>query len=429
MDKLTSWGQYPYVHADVKTPSKEELPVLEFKSYIPRGLGRSYGDSALASAVVTSKKLKHFIAFDKDKGLLTCDAGVSLDEILRIFVPQGWFLQVTPGTKFVSVGGAIASDVHGKNHHIDGCFSEFVQSITLVINNQEVQCSREVNSELFYATCGGMGLTGMIVNATIQLRKVKSAYIKQKTIKTNNLKDTLAVFEEHQSSTYSVAWIDCLSDGAEFGRSLVMLGEHAEQGSLEVHQSGKLTIPCNLPSQLLNKYSIQSFNFLYYHRIRNRETNDFLHYDPFFYPLDGINNWNRMYGKNGFTQYQFVIPKEAGYEGLSEILKAIVSSKQGSFLAVLKIFGKENNSPLSFPMEGFTLALDFKISDSLFPFLNKLDDIVKKYKGRLYLAKDARMSESTFKTGYPRWEQFQKVRDNYGTLESYNSLQSKRIGL
>ena len=373
--------------------------------------------------------MNHFVDFDEASGELRCDAGISLDDILQIFVPKGWFLHVTPGTKFVSIGGAIAADVHGKNHHFDGCFSEFVKSITLVINDQEIVCDREQNADLFHATCGGMGLTGTIIEATIQLKPITSAYIDQKTLKAKNLATVLEMFEQYQDYTYSVAWIDCLSTGENLGRSLLMLGEHAKHGELKPHSNGKLTMPCNMPSFCLNQYSVQAFNALYYNRITKDEINDTVHYQPFFYPLDGINNWNRMYGKNGFTQYQFVIPKDAGLEGLTEILNTIAESKQGSFLSVLKVFGKGNNNLLSFPMEGYTLALDFKINKKLFALLNQLDQIVQRYNGRLYLVKDARMSEQMFKSGYPNWQQFQQIREKYGTLTQFSSLQSQRIGL
>jgi len=428
MTKLTSWGKYPVIDANITSPSKKSLADLSVEG-IARGLGRSYGDSALSEQVIESKKLDVFISFDKSEGILHCEAGVSLGEILKVFVPKGWFLAVTPGTKFVTVGGAIASDVHGKNHHVDGCFSDHVISFSLLQKNEIITCSREENAELFHATCGGMGLTGFITEATFKLRPIKSAYINQKTIKAKNLAAALKLFDKYQDYTYSVAWIDCLSTGEDLGRSLIMLGEHANTGGLVSHQDGKLNMPCNMPSFVLNKYTIQAFNTVYYNKQRKEEVNNTVHYEPFFYPLDGINNWNRMYGKNGFTQYQFVIPKEAGKEGLTEILSAIADSKQGSFLAVLKVFGHGNENLLSFPIKGYTLALDFKLNDKLFDLLDRLDIIVRKYAGRLYLSKDVRMSEEMFKVSYPQWQEFQKLREQYGVDKLYHSLQSARIGL
>ncbi|MBM7038059.1 FAD-binding oxidoreductase [Vibrio ulleungensis] len=429
MKKITSWGKYPLIDANINTPSTSHNLVNELHCGIARGLGRSYGDSALSENIIVSEQLNHFISFDEDTGILLCEAGVSLDEILLNFVPKGWFLSVTPGTKFVTVGGAIASDVHGKNHHLEGSFCDHVISITLITNEQKITCSKEDNPDLFLATCGGMGLTGVITEAAFKLKPITSAYINQKVVKAKNLETALALFEHYRNVTYSVAWIDCLSTDDNLGRSLLMLGEHADKGKLTTHKNGLLNMPCDMPSFLLNKYTIQAFNSAYYNKQLKEEVNNTVHYDPFFYPLDSINNWNRMYGGNGFTQYQFVIPKEAGKEGLTEILAAIAESKQGSFLAVLKILGEGNRNHLSFPMEGYTLALDFKLNDKLFSLLDRLDIIVRKYKGRLYLSKDVRMSAEMFKAGYPQWEEFQAVRKEYGVDELYHSLQSKRIGL
>lgn len=429
MTKITSWGKYPLINAKVLTPPSAKHVARINEKFITRGLGRSYGDSALSEKIVLSKHLNHFISFDDETGLLCCEAGISLDEILSVFVPKGWFLTVTPGTKFVTVGGAIASDVHGKNHHIEGSFGNHVTSLKLISSGQLHTCSRENNPDLFHATCGGMGLTGTITEATFKLKPIQSAYIDQKVIKASNLEKALELFEQHNSATYSVAWIDCLSTGESLGRSLVMLGEHADKGGLSTHKSNILNIPFDMPSALLNKYTTQAFNHFYYKKQLECETSNTVHYDSFFYPLDSINNWNRIYGPNGFTQYQFVIPKESGKEGLKEILEAISNSKQGSFLSVLKVFGKGNKNHLSFPMEGYTLALDFKFSDKLLNLLEHLDVIVKKYQGRLYLAKDVRMSEEMFKTGYPHWEEFQSLRKRLGIDELYQSLQSRRIGL
>lgn len=427
MAKLTSWGNYPVIDAR-SYDSLDEIKTLN-SGFIPRGMGRSYGDSALFNRVYNSKKLNKLISFDDKTGVLTCQTGITFDELLTIFVPKGWFLPVTPGTKFVSVGGAIASDVHGKNHHLDGTFCEHLIYIKVLVSGVLYKCSPEENRDLFLATCGGMGLTGVITEASFKLKPIKSAYIEQKTIKTKNLSELLEQFEKYQDATYSVAWIDCLSLGENLGRSLLMLGEHAESGTLEPHNNSSITMPFNMPSRLLNPLSVKAFNALYFHKQRRVEQTSTVHYDPFFYPLDGINEWNKMYGVNGFTQYQFVIPKECGLDGLSDIITTIAESKQGSFLSVLKVFGKENENYLSFPTEGFTLALDFKLTEKLFPLLDKLDSIVKKYNGRIYLTKDARMSEDFFKSSYSSWEKFQKVRKKFGADLELCSYQSLRLGI
>lgn len=427
--KINGWGRYPIIESTVISPQVVGEIKIDSES-IPRGLGRSYGDSALAPHVIGTLSLNHFIAFDAETGTLTCEAGVSLADILTTFVPKGWFLPVTPGTKFVTVGGAIASDVHGKNHHVDGSFSNHVSSFQIILADGScVECSRSLNSDLFYATCGGMGLTGIIVSATLVLKKINSAFINETTYKAKNLKEVFALFEEHQSSTYSVAWIDCLASGEDLGRSLLMLGEHAQEGGLILNEAKKLSVPFTMPTLLLNQYSIKAFNALYYNKQRERVTERCVHYDKYFYPLDGLNHWNRLYGKNGFTQYQFVLPKAAGFEGMSQILKEIAASKRGSFLSVLKVLGPANENYLSFPMEGYTLALDFKIEPGLFELLDQLDRIVLAYGGRIYLTKDVRMSEAMFKQSYTKWLNFAKIRTQYGADKKFHSLQSQRLGI
>ncbi len=432
--ELTGWGKYPVIDSEIITPRTpgaiaKFLADNESSSFIPRGLGRSYGDSALAQTVLGLTMLNHFRSFDR-QGILTCGAGVSLGDILRLFVPRGWFLRVTPGTKFVTIGGAIASDVHGKNHHVEGCFSEHLISFRLILpSGEKISCSREENGELFHATCGGMGLTGIITDATFRLKSIKSAFIREQTIKAANLDQALELIKEHGQTTYSVAWIDCLATGSRLGRSLLMLGEHAETGGLTPGRGRSINVPVDLPDLVLNRCSIQAFNTIYFHRIQKKHTERVVHYEPFFFPLDGLHNWNRIYGKKGFAQYQFVLPKPAGPEGISVILKRIARSGRGSFLAVLKAFGKANANHLSFPMEGFTLALDFKLGKGLFPLLDELDRIVLDYGGRLYLSKDVRMSETTFKKSYPQWERFMEIRKKHGADRTNNSLQSKRLGI
>lgn len=433
--ELCGWGRYPRIEAEMTLPAtrpEASAAVTASGSHtvIPRGLGRSYGDSSLAPRVIGTSRLNLMLDFDAASGHLRCSAGASLADVLEVFVPRGWFLPVTPGTRFVSVGGAIASDVHGKNHHLEGCFSQHVVELDLMLaDGRVVTCSRSRHPDLFHATCGGMGLTGLILEATIRLRPIRSAYINQTTLKAENLQQVLEFFEMHRRSTYSVAWIDCQATGASLGRSLLMLGEHADDGDLTVNRRPSLSVPCDMPSPLMNRYSIGAFNFLYYHRTRARQTASRVHYEPFFYPLDGLRNWNRLYGRRGFVQYQFVIPTAAGPQGVGGILKKISESRSGSFLSVLKVFGRENENPLSFPLEGYTLALDFRIGAGLFDLLNELDAMVIDHGGRLYLTKDSRMSESVFKSGYPRWKEFQDVREKYGLRAKFSSCQSQRLGL
>jgi len=430
---LSGWGRFPRINASVFYPYDESTCrdyLREVEEYIPHGLGRSYGDSALSSDVLCSRRLNLILEFDAQSGIVSCESGVSLSELIDIFLPRGWFLKVTPGTRFVTVGGAIASDVHGKNHHKDGSFSESVISFRLMLPDGKIMlCSRSQNQELFHATCGGMGLTGVILSATIRLGKVHSAYIKQTTIRAANLEEIFNLFENHETSKYSVAWIDCLAKGENRGRSLLILGEHAEDGGFSFSTSKKLSIPFDFPGVTLNRYTVELFNRLYYHKSKNQVTENTASLLSFFYPLDAIGNWNRIYGSRGFIQYQLVLPRESSFEGLQKILARVSSSGMASFLAVLKLFGRENNNLLSFPLEGYTLALDMKIQPGIWELLDSLDRIVLDYNGRLYLAKDSRMKAEVFQKGYPKWEQFQQLRDKLGTSGKINSLQSKRIGL
>ena len=430
---LTSWGNYPKVKNQVLCfDDKSKLAQIldEYDNLIAYGNGRSYGDSALNTNIVTVKAHNYFLDFDETNGLLHIQAGVLLSEILSVCVPRGWFLKVTPGTKLITVGGAIASDVHGKNHHIAGCFSECLHMFNLMLpDGKIVKCSKKQNSELYHATCGGMGLTGIILDAKIALKKINSQYLNQTTIKTKNLKETFAAFDKYKDKAYSVAWIDSLAKGKELGRCLLMLGDFCDDGKLDYQTKSKWSVPCNFPSLFLNTLSIRLFNFLYYKKVRQKISRQKVDIDTFFYPLDKIDNWNRIYGKNGFIQYQFILPLAASFEGLKEVLSLISASGKGSFLAVLKLHGAANNNYLSFPMEGYSLALDFKMQKGLFKLLDSLDEVVMKHSGRIYLAKDARVKKEVFEQGYPQVEKFRALRKKHGMNKKFNSLQSQRIGI
>jgi decaprenylphospho-beta-D-ribofuranose 2-oxidase len=428
------WGRYPTIDAQLDRPLTIEAcrQILEGSNatLIPRGAGCSYGDSSLAPRIVDLTQLNHLLQFDANTGVLSCSAGVTHADIIRVFLPRGWFLPVTPGTKFVTVGGAVASDVHGKNHHVHGTFSHHVLNIRMMLGNGDiVTCSERENADLFRATCGGMGLTGIILAVTLQLKRVSSNGIVVTTHKAARLEQALDLFEQSRSSTYSVAWIDCMASGKQLGRSLLMLGEHAESGDLTLPPDTALPVPIDLPPGLLNRHTIGAFNALYFHRVRSIRATRTVLYEPYFYPLDKLHRWNRLYGKPGFVQYQFVLPSVAGVNAFKQILQRIVASGMGSFLAVLKVFGAANENLLSFPMEGYTLALDFKNEPAVFPLLDELDQRVLDYGGRVYLTKDSRMSQDTFKRGYALWPQFEEVRSRYGAIGRFASLQSRRLGL
>ncbi|NRB81186.1 MAG: FAD-binding oxidoreductase [Saccharospirillaceae bacterium] len=429
---IKSWGNYPSAETEqffARYIVDVRKHILSNDELIARGQARSYGDSSHANTTLNTTHLNQYINFDQHSGLLTCFAGTTLENILNTFVPKGWTLIITPGTKYVTVAGAIASDVHGKNHHIQGCFSQCIQQITLMLANGElIECSPVKNTELFQATCSGMGLTGVIISATIKLQKTKTSYFSQDTIKAKNIEQALKIFEQKQDSDYHVAWIDCLATGDQLGRSIVMCAKTANKQQLKLHKSAKLNVPMFMPNLTMNRFSIAAFNALYFNKAKDNQ-NQIVHYESFYYPLDGLKNWNRLYGKNGFVQYQFVVPKQNGLEALTLILEKISNSKQGSCLTVLKELGPENENYLSFPIKGYTLALDFKVSPTIWGLLDELDELVLKYGGKIYLCKDARMSEQTFKQCYPNWTKLQKVREKFGSLQKFNSNQSNRLGL
>lgn len=436
--RMANWGNYPVVDAEEKSVSFTDQikdMLLQSNGVIARGNGRCYGDASLAGQTISTLKYDKILSFDEAKGIFECQSGITLDQVLKVIVPKGWFLPVTPGTKFITVGGAVASDVHGKNHHVDGSFSAHVLEMDVITGAGEtITCSQTKIPDLFWATCGGMGLTGVITRVAFDLKKIETAYIKQKQVKAENLEELLQLFEKYNHYTYSVAWIDCLKKGSDFGRSILILGEHAtteelpedkRKAPLRLPKKKQITFPFNLPSLTLNSFTVRAFNFLYYGKNFKKELASVVSYEPFFYPLDAILHWNRGYGKKGFVQYQFVLPLESK-QGLIQILKKISDAGLGSFLAVLKVFGKQDDL-ISFPMEGYTLALDFPVRDGLFNFLDELDEIVLQYGGRLYLSKDARMKPEIFWRSYPRATEFLDIVKRYNPNFKMDSLQARRL--
>jgi len=438
--RIANWGNYPAVESDERsfsfTHELQEL-VQQNNDYIPRGNGRCYGDASLGKQTISTLKYDKVLSFDRQQGVFECQSGLTLDQVLEVIVPAGWFLPVTPGTKFITVGGAVASDIHGKNHHVDGSFSNHVLDMDIILPSSEiVACSPEKNVDLFQATCGGMGLTGIITRVRFGLKKIETSLIRQKQVKAENLEEIIQLFDSYQHYTYSVAWIDCLKKGKNFGRSILLLGEHATIDDLNEKQRAQplrlpskkqITLPFNFPSWVLNAFTVKAFNFLYYGKNLKKEVNNIVSYEPFFYPLDAVLHWNRMYGKEGFVQYQFVLPLEAR-QGLVDILRRISDEGLGSFLAVLKVFGKQN-SLISFPREGYTLALDFPVRKGLFEFLDELDRIVLQYGGRLYMSKDARMKPEILEAGYPGLPQFREIIRKYNPGYTIHSVQSDRLSL
>jgi len=408
---IANWGLYPSVECDSFKPNNyEEVKKLinDNKQLIARGNGRCYGDASISNKIISSLALNRIIEFNEFTGVISCQSGVLLSTILEYVVPKGYFLPVTPGTKFITVGGAFASDIHGKNHHVDGVFSDHVLEVKIINETGDIITAKP-EEELFNQTAGGMGLSGFILEVQFKLKRIETSFIKQTAIRAKNLTEIFSFFEKYNNYTYSVAWIDCFARGKDIGRSVLLLGEHAKfsdlinnKEPLKIHKKPFLNIPFFFPSWILNPLSIKIFNKLFYYKPSSKIDNLITHYDPYFYPLDKINNWNRIYGQSGFIQYQFVIPKKYSYDGVRKILEILSNNNLGSFLAVLKLFGKSHeNRFLEFPIEGYTLALDIKISKNLLNILDRLDEIVTSYGGKIYLTKDARMSKMNYDLQYP----------------------------
>jgi FAD/FMN-containing dehydrogenase len=440
---LSGWGRYPRVDCRLigaRGESEVRAALGREMRLIARGNGRSYGDSALNPAATLSlRPSDRLIAFDAATGRLTCEAGALLSDILEIFVARGWFPPVTPGTKFVTVGGMIAADVHGKNHHGAGTFGDHVESLDLALaDGRVVRCSAAENAELFEATRGGMGLTGVILRASFRMQPIETATMRQETLRAANLDAAMELFERSQSWTHSVAWIDCLASGSALGRSLFYRSEHARIDELPAaDRSAPLAlpsrtphrVPIDFPSFVLNRWSVAAFNELYYRRARLGT--ELVDYDTFFYPLDAVLEWNRVYGKAGFVQYQCVLPKEASRAGLTALLERIRAAGIGPFLSVLKLFGRQRGL-LSFPIEGYTLALDFQAKPKVFELLDALDGIVADHGGRVYLAKDARLGAAMMKRFYGgagALERFSSLRARFDPTGKFASLQSQRLEL
>tara|TARA_Y100000588_G_C14257180_1_gene925984 strand:- start:1984 stop:3306 length:1323 start_codon:yes stop_codon:yes gene_type:complete len=438
---LSGWARFPEINAEVHCPRNQEelLTLVQNGQAIARGNGRAYGDSAISSSnTIHMKHFNRMLAFNDVSGQLIAESGVLLADIIETLLPLGWFPYVTPGTKYVTLGGMIAADIHGKNHHKDGSCGKFVDWLEILDADGKVRrCSRSENTELFSWTVGGMGLTGPILRAAVRLRSVTSAWITQCTYPATDIDHAIELFETNLTSSYSVAWIDCLQSGNHLGRSIVFLGEHAEwtelPNSLRNHPfktetKRKLKIPMDMPICTLNGYSVRAFNACYYWLNRKKSQNQLISLDSFFYPLDAILGWNRLYGRRGFAQFQCVIPLQNARAGLRAILHTTSNTGVGSFLAVLKRFG-EQNSKFSFPMKGYTLALDFPISQKTFALMDRLDKILLEYGGRIYLAKDSRIEGRVFDLLDKRTSSFRDYRTKTNIRNAYESNQSRRLKL
>ncbi|MDX2133803.1 MAG: FAD-binding oxidoreductase [Saprospiraceae bacterium] len=393
---LANWGNYPVATAHVHTPADaDELPgfVQQQAHILARGNGRCYGDAALADDVLNMLPLNRILDFDAASGQIRCEAGVLLSDIIQVAVPQGWFFHVTPGIKQITLGGAIACDVHGKNHPSKGCFSRWLTSFVLLNGSGErVLCTKTVNADLFWQTCGGMGWTGIVLEATLQLMPVSSVMMRQTAVRAPHLEAVFRAFAENEQSSYAAGWVDCLSTGAAFGRGVVFLAEHETAADPEmplVYPEKKVkNVPFFAPSWILNPLSIRLHNQIIFSRADVGER--LVDMDAYFYPLDRVRNWNRLYGRRGLVQYQFCLPEKHAFDGIRRALETIRAGADTPFLTVLKRHGvRPAEAVHSFPVHGYSLALDFPRTRSVFDLVRRLDDLVWSLEGKIYLAKDA----------------------------------------
>ena len=413
--QVSSWGRLESPeHQLIALNQLNQLPVNPCRSGLPFGNGRSYGDVCLNPDGVlwTTRGLDRFMAFDAGQGLLTCEAGVLLRDIQRMAIPQGWMLPVTPGTQLVTVGGAIANDIHGKNHHVLGSFGDHVQRIQLLrTDGENIVCGPAEAADWFKATVGGMGLTGVITQATMQLRRIEGPWLESENVPFSHLSEFFQLADDSESGwEHTVSWIDCLNNQ---GRGVFMRGNHVAAQSGPMPSGGGVVVPLVPPISLVNKLSLRSFNLAYYQLQARKRERTLVHYEPFFHPLDNVHHWNRIYGPKGFYQYQSVVPRNVGKEAVAAMLQTIAAAGEGSILAVLKTFGERQSvGMMSFPMPGVTLALDFpNKGEKTLALLRSLDAIVREAGGRIYAAKDSRMPRDLFESGYPQWTEFVKYRD------------------
>lgn len=410
--KLSGFNNYPTQSCAVIRAERYSDLLCQHQLLTIRGQGRSYGDAALSErgTVLLTERLNRFLEFDKEKGILTAESGITLAEILKVIVPAGWFLPVTPGTQYVSLGGCVASDVHGKNHYCDGSLGRHIRRLELIDANGNTKiCSAEENAALFWATIGGMGLTGIIGSVSLQLIPITTTQMHVTHFPAKNLENTLETLNTaSRDNRYCVAWLDLLANNHHFGRGIVMAAQHATSSKqLRSTQPTPWRVPFLPPQSLLKPSVVRCFNEWYYQQQCKKQQAFVVDYQRYFYPLDKLQNWNFFYGKHGFLQYQCVLPEITAHRSVSRILDMIKTSPYKVFLGVIKRFGEQSGGILSFAMPGYTLALDMPLWDhGLFSLLDKLDAIVAQHGGRVYLAKDARLKPDMFRAMYKDYDQW-----------------------
>jgi FAD/FMN-containing dehydrogenase len=447
---LSGWGRYPSSCAAVARPERQfEIADALYRrrgdsgGVIARGSGLAYGDAALnvGGRVVVMNRLNRFLAFDPASGHISCEAGVTLAEILDVCVPEGWFLAVTPGTARATVGGCLACDVHGKNHHLVGSFSQHVLSANIMTGNGEVvTCGPDLQGDLFWATAGGMGLTGIILDLTLQLQRIETTYLVARNIVTSDLEATFRQLQANGDATYSVAWLDGIGRGSRLGRGVVMLGEHAKlmdlpperrEAPLTTSGRGAKSLPFGLPSGIIVRPFALAFNEVVYRRYAAKgDAPALVESHQYFYPLDAIDNWNRLYGSQGFLEYQAVLPTTQAFDAIRRMLEILDSEKRVSLFASVKQLGVGSGGHLSFPAPGYVFSFDVSASDkSIMSFLDRCDEITAAAGGRVYLAKDARLRTDMFARMYPRLSEWREIVRRYGAASVFESDMSRRLNL
>jgi decaprenylphospho-beta-D-ribofuranose 2-oxidase len=433
---ISGWANNSIIRSEIFYPKNEHeiieiVKSLKNESIITRGLGRSYGDISLNKNTLSLEKCEKHFKLDKDLGILSCSANISIVEILEKIVNNGWLLNISPGSKFVTIGGAIANDVHGKNHHIDGSFSDYIEKIKIVTPDGVIrECSDTINQELFRATCGGAGLTGVITSVNLKLLKIKSKNIDVQIFKTKNIKETLKKFEELKKNKYLVAWLDTVNIGS-YIKSVIFAAEHSVDNDLDFKIKKGFKIPNFLGKFLINNFFMSIFNKIYYflHRDSIKIKKDL---DSFFYPLDQVCNLNELYGKKGFTQIQVLIKskdKDKYEKILNQILNFFKEKKIYSFLTTLKEYGEGNNNYLSFPEKGLCIALDIPLQKNFLKIYKEFEKNISNYNVKIYLAKDSFMSEIFFKNSYDKIMVFNEFKKKIDPNSKFKSVQSERLGL
>lgn len=430
---LEGWGRMRVAGAELLT---QDLVRASHGAVLARGLGRSYGDSSLPAApadrVMASRLADRILAFDPTTGVLRAEAGLSLVELNRLLLPRGWFTPVTPGTKYVTLGGMVASDVHGKNHHREGCFGGHVRALRMrLADDSIVECGPDAMADLFWATVGGMGLTGHILEVEVGLHRVPTAWIWQESQRVPNVDAFLdALGESAPRWPMTVGWIDCVSRGRSMGRGILMAGRWAEPSeapSSPPGQGPQVVFPVDLPDLAINPVTVAAFNTLYYWRHLRKKAVGVVGPEPFFYPLDAILQWNRVYGPRGFTQYQCVIPRAAGAPAVRAFMEELTRLGGASPLCVIKDCGPEGKGLLSFPLEGTSIAVDMAVSPDIQRIVDRLNEFVIATGGRIYLTKDRYTRPDHFRAMEPRLDAFLAVREKYDPHRRLRSAQSVRL--